>query len=82
MYIYWEHFLAWLRGDLTAIVSDFEKVAKKLSAHNTYLTKIADNQAQASRSLAKASAANYAEANKANAVAANLTALTNPPVAG
>jgi hypothetical protein len=69
---YYQQLLAWWRGDLSKIVSDFEKAAKKLSDHQKYLNTIADNQAHYARDLAKRSAANYEEAAKSQAVAARL----------
>ncbi len=72
---YWLHFAAWLRGDFLKITARFEKAASDLLAHNSYLTAIADEQAQASRALASRAESNYQEADKANKVAANLRAL-------
>jgi len=77
-----QHFLAWVRGDFTKIVGKFEKAASQLEAHKTYLNLIADNQAQAARSLAAAAKVNYAEADKANKVAINFRTLVNPESEG
>lgn len=78
MNMYVQHFLAWLRGDLTKIVSAFDKAIKKLEAHEKYRAGIAENQAHLSRDLAYRSKLNYQEADKAKAVRANLTKLVTP----
>lgn len=73
--MYVQHIIAWWRGDFTSIVGKFDKYIKALEGHNAYLNLVAENQAHASRALAAASKAAYAEAEKAKNVAANFKAL-------
>lgn len=70
--MWFEHLKAWWRGDLASITAYFEKAVIDIEAHTKYLTTIADNQAQAARSLAKRSEWLYSEADKARKVAANI----------
>lgn len=75
MSMYWQHFLAWLRGDIATITKVFDKALADLEAHIKYTTTIADNQASAARSLAARSKALYEDADKARTIKANVGAL-------
>ncbi len=70
--MWFEHLKAWWRGDLVAITSIFNKMVDDIRAHEKYLTTVADNQAQAARSLAARSKWLYDEADKARKVASNI----------
>jgi ABC-type transporter Mla subunit MlaD len=71
--MYWQHLKAWWRGDVVAITSVFQKAIGQLDAHGKYLNLIADNQAQAARSLAASSKRLYDAAAEASNIKANLT---------
>ena len=71
----WQHFLAWLRGDLNAIVSEFDKLYAKLDAHAAYKSAQADAATKAAVAAADAANAHTADAAKAVTIRDNIGAL-------